>query len=70
MPREERYVDCERCGERFVGEEAIAGYLREEELPLGGTSSICVGCLERQLMATKWCFKCQTTVDARVHDGH
>ena len=37
---EERYEDCERCGERY-GEEYIDGYLRDEEQADGELLRVC-----------------------------
>ena len=48
MNAEERFVDCDRCGERYVGEGAIRSYIREVEIPLGGVDSVCIGCLEKE----------------------
>ena len=44
MPTEERYVDCEVCGERYVGEDAIRGYIRE--VGHGGERDVCISCLK------------------------
>ncbi len=49
---DERYVDCEQCDERFVGEEAIASYIREVVVSSGHCKDICIGCLERNKKQT------------------
>ena len=46
MDKDEHYEDCELCGERFVGEEAIASYLRNVDTPGGGVI-ICTKCLSK-----------------------
>jgi hypothetical protein len=43
----EHYTDCERCGERYWGED-IASYIREVERLDGGVDFVCTGCLEKE----------------------
>ena len=38
---DERYVDCEICDERFVGESAIKSYIRQVR-----ERHICIDCIE------------------------
>lgn len=42
---QERFADCEMCGQRFAGEQAIASYTRAVPTPDGGTHTYCVPCL-------------------------
>ena len=45
MSAEERFEDCDRCDERYNGEEEISAYLRDVEV-CGGVQRVCIGCLE------------------------
>jgi hypothetical protein len=42
MQDEERYVDCDVCGERYVGEDAIRSYIREQ----ANGRDVCISCLK------------------------
>jgi hypothetical protein len=45
---EERYEECDRCGERYDGEDAIRSYLRDVEIgegPSREVETVCIGCL-------------------------
>lgn len=44
---EERYVDCDICGERYVGEDAIRSYIREKTTP-NGIRDVCISCNQPQ----------------------
>lgn len=49
MTDDEPYEDCDRCGERYTGEDAIRSYLRDVEVGSGasrGVDRVCIGCLE------------------------
>lgn len=45
--KDERYVDCEVCGERYVGEDAIKSYIRDDD--------VCISCLDKP---KKRCRRC------------
>jgi len=42
---EERYEDCERCGDRYTGESAIRSYLRTVE-KANGLLTLCLTCIQ------------------------
>lgn len=44
---EERYEDCAECDQRFSGEDNIASYLREFNIP-GGTKFVCIDCMRKK----------------------
>jgi hypothetical protein len=37
---EERYEECDRCGERYDGEDAIRSYLRDVEIGEGPSREV------------------------------
>ena len=45
MPHDERYIDCESCKKRFVGEAAIKSGMRED-LGWGRIVDVCISCFE------------------------
>lgn len=57
MPNVERWEECDRCGERFVGEHAIRSHLRDYEMPSGEPDRICLTCLAK-VEAEKECWMC------------
>jgi hypothetical protein len=74
---EERYEDCEKCNESFVGERAIRDYLRsvDKRVLFKGSmvwecSTICIDCLAEEDKSSAWvrtpnnysiCLRCQST---------
>ncbi len=54
---EERFVDCEVCGDRFVGKHAIRSYIREIELPNNEVKYTCTRCITDSAQAENVSFK-------------
>ena len=54
---DERYIDCDKCGEQFVGESDIAAYIREVDLINGDGEdeclNLCIRCVEEVVRALR-----------------